>query len=116
MIIMCHVLLIIFLMVFGQLGTMMACLAVAGILGCLMGFANPIYSVIIAENAGPEWAATAGGVGNSIFQIAAILSPLAIGMARDATGTFGSTWWILAAGAFLGILVSLPLTNKTPDA
>ena len=116
MLIMCHVLLIVFLLTFGQLGTMMACLVVASVLGCLMGFANPIYSVIIAENAGPEWAATAGGVGNCIFQIAAILSPLAIGMARDATGVFNSTWWILAGGAFLGILVSLPLTSKAPEA
>ena len=116
MLVMCHILLIAFLLTFGQLDNMTSCLVVASILGCLMGFANPIYSVVIAENAGPEWAATAGGVGNSIFQIAAILSPLAIGMARDSIGTYGSTWWILAAGAFLGIVVSLPLTNKTANA
>ncbi|MDL2259252.1 MFS transporter [Deltaproteobacteria bacterium OttesenSCG-928-K17] len=116
MLIMCHVLLIAFLLIFGQLSTMTACLVVASVLGCLMGFANPIYSVVIAENAGPEWAATAGGVGNCIFQIAAILSPLAIGMARDATGGFGLTWWILAGGAALGILVSMPLTTKTADS
>lgn len=113
MIIACHVLLIVAILAFGRLGTMTSCLVVASLMGCLMGFANPIYSVIIAENAGPEWAATAGGLGNSIFQIAAIISPLAIGMARDASGGFGWTWWILAGGAALGILVTLPITNKT---
>lgn len=113
MLIMCHILIIIAVLMFGQVSTMADCLIAAGIMGCLMGFANPIYSIIIAENAGPEWAATAGGVGNCIFQIAAILSPLAIGLARDASGGFGFTWLILAAGAAFGILVTLPLTNKT---
>lgn len=115
MLIMCHVLIIAAVLIFGQLGTMTACLVMASLMGCLMGFANPIYSVIIAENAGPEWAATAGGLGNSIFQIAAIISPLAIGMARDTSGGFGWTWWILAGGAALGILVALPITNKTAE-
>lgn len=116
MLIMCHALLIVTLFVFGQLSTLMACLVTAGALGCLMGFANPIYSVIIAENAGPEWAATAGGVGNCIFQIAAVLSPLAIGIARDTTGGFSFTWMILAGGLMMGILVSLLLTNKSVKA
>ena len=116
MLIMCHVLLIAALLAFGQLGSMVACVVVASLLGCLMGFANPIYSVVIAENAGPEWAATAGGVGNCIFQIAAIISPTLIGLARDTSGSFGWTWWILAGGALLGILVVLPITNKAAEA
>jgi sugar phosphate permease len=116
MLIGCHVLLAVILFSFGYLGTWTACVVVASLLGCLMGFANPIYTVIIAENAGPEWAATAGGVGNCIFQIAAILSPLAIGLARDASGGHAWTWWILAAGAVLGILVMIPVTNKTAEA
>jgi len=116
MLIMCHTLLIVALLAFGQLGSMMACVVVASLLGCLMGFANPIYSVVIAENAGPEWAATAGGVGNCIFQIAAIISPALIGLAKDTSGGFGWTWWILAGGALLGILMVLPITNKVSEA
>ena len=69
--------------------------AVAIVIGLLMAFANPDYTVIISDNAGREWAATAGGVGNCIFQIAAILSTLAVGIARDATQGHGWTFWIL---------------------
>jgi sugar phosphate permease len=115
MIILCHVLLIVCLLLFGKAGSMGAAFAVACGIGILMAFANPIYSVIIADNAGPEWAATAGGVGNCIFQIAAILSPLAVGMARDATGGHVYTFWIIAAGALIGI-VTTALTNDVKAA
>ncbi|MDR2946669.1 MAG: MFS transporter [Candidatus Adiutrix sp.] len=116
MIVMCHILMIVFLLMFGQLTTLTACMAMAVVLGLLFGFANPIYSVVIAESAGPEWAATAGGLGNAIFQVAAILSPMALGIARDATNGFGYTWYILAAGAVFGIVMALGLTHKPAEA
>ncbi|MDR1545858.1 MAG: MFS transporter, partial [Deltaproteobacteria bacterium] len=78
-----HVPLAALLLLFGRMGSVGPAFAAACGIGLLIAFANPISSVIIADNAGPEWAATAGGVGNCIFQIAAILSPLIIGMARD---------------------------------
>lgn len=115
MIIAAHALIIIFLMLFGRLTGLSGIMAVAAVLGCLMAFANPIYSVLIAENAGQEWAATAGGLGNAIFQTGAIISPLAIGLARDATGDFSYTWLILAAGAALGIITTLGVTPKPAE-
>lgn len=115
MIIYTHVLLVVFLVLFGKVGSMNAAFAVAIVIGLLMAFANPIYTVIIADNAGREWAATAGGVGNCIFQIAAILSPLAVGIARDATQGHGWTFWILAAGAILGILTTALTTDAKAE-
>lgn len=115
MIIAAHALIIAFLMLFGRLTGLSGIMAAAAVLGCLMAFANPIYSVVIAENAGQEWAATAGGVGNAIFQIGAIFSPMAIGLARDATGDFSYTWLILAAGAALGIITTLGVTPKPAE-
>lgn len=115
MIIAAHAFIIVFLMLFGRLTGLSGIMAVAAVLGCLMAFANPIYSVVIAENAGQEWAATAGGVGNAIFQIGAIFSPMAIGLARDATGDFSYTWLILAAGAALGIITTLGVTPKPAE-
>ena len=111
MIILAHVLLVVFLLAFGRVGSIGAASPVAIIIGLLVAFANPIYTVIIADNAGNEWAATAGGVGNCIFQIAAILSPLAIGLARDATGGHGWTFGILAAGSVLGIISTMLTTD-----
>jgi sugar phosphate permease len=115
MIIVCHVVVVGAVLLFGRTTTFSGALAAACLLGLLIAFLNPIYSVITAENAGPEWAATAGGVGNCIFQIAAILSPLAIGMARDQTGTHAWTWWILAAGSILGILATAMVTNAPKE-
>jgi sugar phosphate permease len=111
MIILAHALLAVFLVLFGKMGSMGAAFAMACVVGLLVAFANPIYSVIIADNAGPELAGAAGGVGNCIFQVAAILSPLALGLARDATGGHVWTFWILAAGAVLGIVTTALTTD-----
>jgi predicted MFS family arabinose efflux permease len=81
----------------------------------MIAFANPIYTIIIADNAGPEWAATAGGVGNCIFQFGALLGPLALGAAHDASGHYGWTWWILALGAFMGIIATVLVKNQGRD-
>ena len=112
MIIICHAVLIGAFILFGRMDTLAMATVVACLIGVLMAFANPIYSVIIAENAGPEWAATAGGVGNCIFQIGALLAPMAIGFARDSSGHFAWSWWILAAGAFMGIIATALVKNK----
>lgn len=112
LIILCHILMIAAFLLFGQMSSLNGALAVACLIGLLIAFSNPIYSIIIADNAGPEWAATAGGVGNCIFQIGALLSPLVIGLARDFTGMHTWTWWILAGGALLGIIVTAMISNK----
>ena len=107
-----HALIIFAFLLFGQMETLMAASVVACLLGALFAFTNPISSIIIADNAGPEWAATAAGVGNSIFQVGALLSPLVIGFARDASGGYGWTWWILGAGALIGIVTTSLVKNK----
>jgi len=112
MIILCHIGLIAAFLLFGRMGSLSGALVVACAIGLLIAFSNPVYSIIIADNAGPEWAATAGGVGNCIFQIGALLSPLVIGLARDFTGAHTWTWWILAAGALLGIVTTAMIPNK----
>jgi len=107
-----HICLIIAFLLFGQMETLMAATIIACFMGALIAFTNPISSIIIADNAGPEWAATAAGVGNSIFQMGALLSPLALGLARDASGHYGWTWWILSAGALIGIAATAMVKNK----
>ena len=115
MVIICHVAMMIAFLAFGMMSGAVAVLLVACIIGLLMAYANPVYSVIIAENAGPEWTATAGGVGNAIFQIGALLSPIVIGMAADARGNFGWSWWILAGGAIVGAVFAALLVKKPAE-
>lgn len=84
---------------------------------CTMGFifgfcsylANPQLTVLISEFAGKEWAATANGTANFIFQLAPLIGPVVLGWSIDFTGSFTSVWWIMAAGPLVGILLLLPV-------
>ncbi|HHW42554.1 MFS transporter [Desulfofundulus thermobenzoicus] len=83
------------------------------ILGFAFGFcsylANPHLTVMISEFAGREWAATANGTANFIFQLASMIGPVVLGWSIDFTGNFASVWWIMAAGPLVGILLLLPV-------
>jgi sugar phosphate permease len=112
MIISAHLALIAAFLLFGRMETFLAAAILACLVGLLIAFTNPISSVIIADNAGPEWAATAAGVGNCIFQVGALLAPLAVGLARDVGGHYEWTWWILGAGALVGVFTTAAVKNK----
>jgi len=64
--------------------------------------ANPQLTTLISEYAGGQWAATANGVSNFIFQLASLISPLVVGGIIDWTGHFEFVWWILATGPIIG--------------
>ncbi|MCL6635014.1 MAG: MFS transporter [Peptococcaceae bacterium] len=90
------------------------------VMGFLFGFcsylANPHLTVLISEFAGKEWAATANGTSNFIFQFASIIGPVVLGWAIDLTGSFSSVWWIMAAGPLLGILLLVPVRPENKRA
>jgi len=111
MIIVGHLVLTAALLAFGAVSEAAPIVLLASIIGLLMPFLNPIYPIIVADNAGPEWAATAAGVSNCIVQVAAILSPLVIGLAADARGDYVLTWMILATGALAGIIPAILLSR-----
>lgn len=87
------------------------------IMGFLFGFcsymANPHLTVMISEFAGKEWAATANGTANFIFQLASMAGPVVLGWSIDFTGAFSSVWWIMAAGPLVGILLLLPVKPES---
>ena len=99
-----RLILFIALLAFGGASSGISALLAACVIGFMVTFLNPVFTVILADNADPEWSATAAGVSNTIYQIAAILSPLIIGLAADARGNYGLTWIILAAGALIGVV------------
>ncbi|AEG16237.1 major facilitator superfamily MFS_1 [Desulfofundulus kuznetsovii DSM 6115] len=89
-------------------------------LGFIFGFcsylANPHLTVLISEFAGKEWAATANGTANFIFQLAPMIGPVVLGWSIDFTGSFESVWWLMAAGPLLGILLLLPVRPENKRA
>jgi MFS family permease len=98
---------------FGYQTTAQMLLVVGFIYGFVSYFANPHLSLMIAEIAGKDRSATATGISNVMFQIAAILSPLALGISIDVTHTFHSIWYILALGPLVGILVMIAVRPPT---
>ena len=85
--------------------------AIACALGFLNGYANTFVPLIVSEYSGEEWAASAGGVAGTIFQIASIVGPLIMGWSVDVTGSFHTVWWLLAAGPLIGIFLLLLLKH-----
>jgi MFS transporter, ACS family, hexuronate transporter len=91
---------------------------------CAMGFvfgfcsylANPHLTILISEFAGKQWAATANGASNVIFQTAPMIGPVVMGWSIDTTGSFSTVWWVMAAGPLLGILLMLPVNPENKRA
>lgn len=104
-----------FTIIFGYMTTIPALCLIGFLFGFISYIANPQLTVIISECAGKEWAATANGTSNFIFQLAPIISPLVLGWSIDFTGSFSAVWWIMAAGPLLGILLLLPVGRKAED-
>lgn len=90
------------------------------LMGFIFGFcsylANPHLTVLVSEFAGKQWAATANGTSNFIFQFASMIGPLVMGFSLDLTGNFHTVWWIMAAGPLLGILLLLPVNPENKRA
>jgi predicted MFS family arabinose efflux permease len=81
--------------------------AIACALGFLNGYANTFVPLIVSQYSGEEWAASAGGVTGSIFQIASILGPFVLGLSIDVTGSFSTVWWLLAVAPLGGVVLLL---------
>lgn len=113
MLITAHLLMSLLLLVFGQFSGVTAALIGASMIGAAVSAANSLYSIILADNTPPEWMATAGGVSNTIFQLGAFLSPLALGLAHDLSGGYALAWPILGLVAAFGAVFSGMLKNKS---
>lgn len=100
---------------FGYSETFGVLVAIACALGFLNGYANTFIPLMVSEYSGEEWAASAGGVTGSIFQIASIFGPFLLGLSIDVTGSFAVVWWLLAAGPLSGAVL-LALLRKPESA
>lgn len=95
-------------------------LSMLRIVGFLFGFcsyfANPHLTILISEFAGKEWAATANGASNVVFQTASMIGPAIMGWSIDLSGSFSIVWWVMAAGPLVGILMMLPVNPERTRA
>ena len=83
------------------------------IVGIVLGYVhyvvNSPLNILITDVAGKQWSASAIGTTNFIFQFASMICPVAVGWSIDVTGTFGSCWYIVAAGSLLGLIAMASL-------
>lgn len=98
--------------IFGYQSTLISLSLVGFLLGFCSYIANPQLSVLISQFAGKDWAATANGTTNFVFQLASMIGPFVVGWSIDLTGSFSIAWWIMAAGPLIGILLMLPVNQK----
>ena len=98
---------------FGAQTTLPMLNLVGFIYGFCSYFANPHLSLMCAEFAGKEWAATVTGIVNLCFQLASMIGPLVLGLSIDITGNFSTVWYLMAVGPLVGILVLLPVRVPT---
>jgi predicted MFS family arabinose efflux permease len=97
---------------FGYQSTFLALAFMGFVLGFTSYIANPQLTVLISQFAGKEWAATANGTSNFVFQLAPMIGPFVMGWSIDATNSFSVVWWMMAAGPLLGILLMLPVQQN----
>lgn len=89
---------------FGQMTAIPGLWVFALFAGVASGVMNAVNSLVVSLYSKPEWAGSVGGVTNCVWQIAGILVPVVSGWAIDAGGSFDIVWYILAAGALLGVV------------
>jgi sugar phosphate permease len=92
------------LLFFGQLTTLVAFLVMAPILGIGAYVYSPLIIAQIAELRGVEAAGSTAGITNAFWQLGSALSPVAIGVVFQATHSFQSAFFALAAGPLVSLI------------
>ncbi|MBR8030145.1 MFS transporter [Burkholderia cenocepacia] len=87
---------------FGHLKVLGQLEVVAAILGLMTFGWGALIAAIITEIVGVRLAASAIGISNAIFQIGAVLVPLAVGVVFQSTRSFNLAFLTLATGPLLG--------------
>jgi len=102
--------------IFGHQASVLMLSVMGFIFGFCSYFANPHLTIMISEFAGQQYAATANGASNFIFQLASMIGPFVMGWSIDVTGSFASVWWIMAAGPIVGIFLLIPVNEQNKRA
>jgi len=100
--------------IFGQ-QTSLAALQVMGfVLGFISYIGNPQLTIVVSNFAGREWAGSANGASNFIFQLAPLVAPAMIGWNVKMTEGYQYVWYIMSAGPLLGIFLLSMLKLDEP--
>jgi sugar phosphate permease len=91
-------------LIFGHVHAVSTLMIIGIVLGYMHYTVNSPLNILITDVAGKQWAGSAIGTTNFIFQFASMICPVVVGWSIDVTGTFGSCWYIVAAGSLVGLI------------
>jgi predicted MFS family arabinose efflux permease len=74
---------------------------------------NGVQHTLMAELAGPRAAGTAVGLGLAISSLGVTVCPPIFGLVVERVGGFGAAWVSLAASMVLGLLLLIPVRERT---
>jgi sugar phosphate permease len=74
---------------------------------------NGVQHTLMAELAGPRAAGTAVGLGLAISSLGVTVCPPLFGLAVEGLGGFRAAWLWVAAGMALGLLLLVPVRERT---
>jgi ACS family hexuronate transporter-like MFS transporter len=98
--------------IFGYQTTLVALIVWGFIFGFISYGPNPHLTIFMSEAVERKYVGLANGTGNLIYQFANVIVPLVTGWSIDVTGNFNAVWWMLAAGPFIAIFLTLPVDQK----
>jgi sugar phosphate permease len=101
-------------LIFGHLDVQgVTTLMIVGIiLGYVSYMVNSPLNILITDVAGKQWAGSAIGTTNFIFQFASMIVPIVVGFSIDTTHNFGAGWYIITCGSLAGLIAISTLKYK----
>lgn len=91
-------------LIFGHVESVQTLLILGFFLGYVSYIVNSPLNILITDVAGKQWAGSAIGTTNFIFQFASMICPVVVGFSIDFTGNFRAGWFIITAGSLVGLL------------
>lgn len=101
-VIVCLLLFVVTLLVFGKLETKGQFQLIAPLLGVAAFAYSPLLGALVTETAGVSRAGSSAGVTNGFWQLGSVIVPVAVGVVYQSTHSFYAAFLILAAGPLLG--------------
>ena len=74
------------------------------ILGYVSYMVNSPLNILITDVAGKQWAGSAIGSTNFVFQFASMIVAIVVGFSIDVTHNFGVGWYIITCGSLAGLI------------
>lgn len=110
----CFAIFAVLLLIFGQLSTLNAFYIIAPFLGAFGFGYTPVLMAQVSDAAGKQYAGTAAGLTNAVWQFGSAVSPIVVGFFYAQSMSFSIALFILALGPIVGIFALAFVSSSIP--